>query len=95
VAHTYNPSYSEAEIRRICLWQIVQETLSPKYPPQKGAGGVAQVVQCLPNSSATRTKGKVKSINADFPVVSWLQREVTPVPLTITLPADQVRLVSF
>jgi hypothetical protein len=29
--------------------QIVQETLSEKYPTQKRAGGVAQVVECLPS----------------------------------------------
>jgi hypothetical protein len=27
--------------------QTVGETLSPKYPTQKRAGGVAQVVECL------------------------------------------------
>jgi hypothetical protein len=43
----------EAEIRRIVVQgpprQIVQETLSQKYSTQKKAGGVAQVVECLPN----------------------------------------------
>jgi hypothetical protein len=38
----------EAESRRIAIqsqpWQIVQETLSPKYSTQKRGGGVAQGV---------------------------------------------------
>jgi hypothetical protein len=42
-----------AEIRRIKVQrqsgQIVLKTLSQKYPTQKRAGSVAQVVQCLPN----------------------------------------------
>jgi hypothetical protein len=48
VAHAYNPSYSKAEIKRIAVRsqprQIVHETLSQKYPPQKRADGVAQGV---------------------------------------------------
>jgi hypothetical protein len=40
VAHACNPSYSEAEIRRIKVQslprQIVHKTLSGKYPSQKG-----------------------------------------------------------
>jgi hypothetical protein len=46
VAHTCNLATQEAEIRRIAvqsqLGQIVQETLSQKYPAQNRAGGVAQ-----------------------------------------------------
>jgi hypothetical protein len=41
----------EAVIRKIAVQgqpgQIVHETLSRKYPTQKGSGGVAQVVQYL------------------------------------------------
>jgi hypothetical protein len=41
------------EIRRIAVGgqprQIVLETLSQKYPEQKRAGGVAQMVEHLPN----------------------------------------------
>jgi acyl-CoA synthetase (AMP-forming)/AMP-acid ligase II len=48
VAHTCNPSYSEAEIRRIEVGsqprQIVCETLSRKNLSQNRAGGVAQGV---------------------------------------------------
>jgi hypothetical protein len=43
----------EAEIRRTevqhQIRKILQETLSQKYPTQKSAGGVAQVVKCLPS----------------------------------------------
>jgi hypothetical protein len=58
----------EAQIRRITVQgqstQIVHETLSLKYPTQKSAGGVAQVVECLlckhivlsSNSSITKKK---------------------------------------
>jgi hypothetical protein len=46
VAHAYNPSYSQAEIRRILVQsqhgQIICETLSRKNPLQKRAGRVAQ-----------------------------------------------------
>jgi hypothetical protein len=46
VAHTCNPSYSEAEIRRISAQsqarKIVYETLSQRNPSQKMAGEVAQ-----------------------------------------------------
>jgi hypothetical protein len=46
VAHSCNPT-QEAEIRRITVrsqpGKIVCETLSPKKPSQKTAGGVAQV----------------------------------------------------
>jgi hypothetical protein len=52
---------SEAEIRKIEIQcqpgQIVLETLSQKYPTQKRAGGVAQVVECLPS------KGEALSLN--------------------------------
>jgi hypothetical protein len=45
VAHAYNPSYPEAETRRIAIWsqprQIVLETLSWKHSSQKEAVGVA------------------------------------------------------
>jgi hypothetical protein len=51
VAHTCNSSYREAKIRRIKVQgqpeQIVQETLSRKYPTQKRTGGMAQVVEYL------------------------------------------------
>jgi hypothetical protein len=47
----------EAEIRRITVWgqprQIVCETLSWKYSTQKRAGGVAEVVECLPSKRET------------------------------------------
>jgi hypothetical protein len=43
----------EAEIRRITVQsqpgQIIQETLSQKYPTWKMAGGVPQVVEHLPS----------------------------------------------
>jgi hypothetical protein len=60
----------EAEIRRIAvqsqLQQIVLETLSQKYPTQKRAGRVAQVVESLPskqeapssNPSTTKKQNK-------------------------------------
>jgi hypothetical protein len=48
VAHTCNPGYSEAEIRRIPVQiqpgQIVFETLFQNNPLQKRAGGVTQEV---------------------------------------------------
>jgi 2-C-methyl-D-erythritol 4-phosphate cytidylyltransferase len=47
VAHAYNPTTEEADIRKIEVQsqprQIVQESLSPKYPTHKRAGSVAQV----------------------------------------------------
>jgi hypothetical protein len=46
----------EAEIRRIEVQsqprQIVHETLFQKYPTQKRAGGVVQVIQCLPSQAS-------------------------------------------
>jgi hypothetical protein len=68
MAHTYNPSYSWADIRRTMVQsqprQIVPETLSQKYPSQKGSGVVAQVLEHLPskhealstNPSVTKNK---------------------------------------
>jgi hypothetical protein len=53
MAHACNPSYPGAEIRRITVQsqpqQMVHETLSQKYPSQKRAGGVTQVVEHLPS----------------------------------------------
>jgi hypothetical protein len=47
----------ETEIRKTVVsgkfGQIVQETLSRKYPTQKRAGGVAQVVELLPSQGET------------------------------------------
>jgi hypothetical protein len=49
----------ETEIRRIKVQsqprQIVLETLSRKYPTQKGTGGVAQVIECLSNKCEVLT----------------------------------------
>jgi hypothetical protein len=51
VAHHHNPSCSGEEIRMIMVvWksrQIVQETISQKYPRQNGTGRVDQEVKCL------------------------------------------------
>jgi hypothetical protein len=50
VAHTCNPSYSGGRDQsvgsqlEVSPGQIFHETLSPKYPSQKRAGGVAQGV---------------------------------------------------
>jgi hypothetical protein len=52
--------------------QIIPETLSQKCPTQKWAGGVPQVVECLPskcetlgtNSSAAKIKKKRKEKNS-------------------------------
>jgi hypothetical protein len=48
MAHVHNLDIQEAEIRRMGARsqpkQRVHETLSPKYPSQKRAGGVAQGV---------------------------------------------------
>jgi hypothetical protein len=53
VAHTHNPSYQEAQIRRISVQsqarQIVGKTLSQKCLTQKNADRVAQVVESLPS----------------------------------------------
>jgi hypothetical protein len=47
----------EAEIRRITIGsqprQIVWEILCGKSPSQKRAGGVAEVVECLPSNNET------------------------------------------
>jgi hypothetical protein len=55
VAHAFHPSYLGGEIRRtevqVHLRQIVQETPSPKN--QTRAGGVVQVVECLPSKHET------------------------------------------
>jgi hypothetical protein len=55
VAQACNPSYSGAEIRRILVQsqpgQILAETLSQQNTSQKGAGGVAQVVEHLPSKN--------------------------------------------
>jgi hypothetical protein len=51
VAHVYNPSYSEGRDQEDHSSkpprQIVQETLSRKYPPQNRTGREAQVVEYL------------------------------------------------
>jgi hypothetical protein len=61
----------EAEIRRLMvqsqLGQIACETLSWKYPTQKWAGRVVQVVECLPSnheapSSNLKAKTKTKKL---------------------------------
>jgi hypothetical protein len=69
VAHTCNPSFWEAEIRRVEVegqpGQIVQEIVSRKNPMQVRTGIVAQV-ECLPckrealssNPSTQRKKQK-------------------------------------
>jgi hypothetical protein len=60
VAHACNTSYL-GDRDQEDLWfeasQNNRETLFQKYPTQRGAGGVAQVVECLPN------KYKVLSLN--------------------------------
>jgi hypothetical protein len=48
VAHAYNPSYSGGRDQEDRGSKIICKTLSQKYPTQKRAGGVAQVVECLP-----------------------------------------------
>jgi hypothetical protein len=59
----------EAEIRKIEVqgqpWQIVCETLSQKYPTQKRAGGVAQVLERLPS------KCKTLSLNSSTTKKKW------------------------
>jgi hypothetical protein len=51
MAHTYNPSYGESEIRRVTVvghpGQIVLETLISKITKAKWTGGVAQEVEHL------------------------------------------------
>jgi hypothetical protein len=53
VAHTYNPSYSGGRDQEDHGWKLVHirvwETLSRKYPTQKRAGEVAQVLKHLPS----------------------------------------------
>jgi hypothetical protein len=73
----------EVEIRRIEVWsqpwKIVHKTLSWKYPTQKRAGRVAQVVECLPSqckalsSNPSNTKKGLfwgTHFNTDFKDVS-------------------------
>jgi hypothetical protein len=70
LAYAFTPGYSE-DIRKIIVQSqlklIVLKTLSQKYPTQKRAGRVTQVVEHLPtsgcealssNSSPTTTKQK-------------------------------------
>jgi hypothetical protein len=96
VAHTpFVLATQEAEIRKIMVWgqprQRVHKTLSWKYPPQKRAGGVAQMVQHLPskretlssNPGITRKKKKrqewisnaVQELLPSFPNYFWLSKE--------------------
>jgi hypothetical protein len=55
VAHTYNPSYAAQREGGGGSWfeasprQIIPKTHLKKYPTQIRAGGVTQVVECLPN----------------------------------------------
>jgi hypothetical protein len=49
LAHACNPSYSGGSRFEVSPGQIVRETLSQKYPTQKRAGKVAQVVERLPS----------------------------------------------
>jgi hypothetical protein len=72
VAHPAILATQKAEIRRTKVWsqpkQIVHETLSKKNLDKNRAGGVAQVVECLPgkhealswNASPTKKKKKKK-----------------------------------
>jgi hypothetical protein len=56
------PATQEAEIRRIEVQsqprQIVLETLPQKYPTQKRAGGVAQMVKYLPSKCEAKFKSQ-------------------------------------
>jgi hypothetical protein len=75
VADTYNPSYRTVKIGRTTGQsqprQTVNETLSQKYPTQKRAGKVAQVVEHLPNKreapSSNPTMAKKKNAQAPTP----------------------------
>jgi hypothetical protein len=69
VAHTSNPSYfvgKDQEDHSSRPHWAKSKTLSQKYPTQKWAGRVAQVVQCLPgkcealSSNPNTTKKKKK-----------------------------------
>jgi hypothetical protein len=68
VAHAYNPSYSGGRAQENCgskpSRQIVQETLSQKYPTPKRIGGVAQSVgpEFKPQYPKQNTRGKFNPI---------------------------------
>jgi hypothetical protein len=53
LAHACNPIYlgdkDQDDLSSRTARQIVQETLSQKYPTQKRAAEIAQVVECLPS----------------------------------------------
>jgi hypothetical protein len=74
---------SGAKIKKITvpsqLGQIVWETLSQKYPTQKRAGGVAQVVDLLPSKCKALSsnpsmdkKEKCGSYEVNLPLDAWL-----------------------
>jgi hypothetical protein len=76
VAHTYNPSYSGGRDQEAHgskpAWEIVQELLSRKYPTQKRASRVAQVMERLPSkcktlnsSPCTTQKGEKKKTTTE------------------------------
>jgi hypothetical protein len=69
MAHTYNPSYLGSRDQVDCSWRRVQATKMRTYlkknPMKRRAGGVDQVVECLPSkhealSSKPSTKKKVE-----------------------------------
>jgi aspartyl aminopeptidase len=59
VAHACNPTYSEDRDEedhvQTLKGQIVCKTLSQKYPTQKRAGGVIQIIECLPSKVLSST----------------------------------------
>jgi hypothetical protein len=63
--HVILPTW-EAEMRRISAWgqpiEIAQETLSQKYPTQKRADRVVQVVEWLPSKHETASSNPRTSI---------------------------------
>jgi hypothetical protein len=60
----------EAEIRRTAVQsqpgQILRETLSQKYPTQKRAGGVTQVVKCLPSKHEFKPQYHKKQVQQEY-----------------------------
>jgi hypothetical protein len=70
----------EAEIRRIMVrsqtWQIVCETLSQKYPMQKRAGGVTQVVQYLPTKHEALSSNHSNLILSKFTKTNLLNIKI-------------------
>jgi hypothetical protein len=67
VGHHHNPSCSGVEIRMIIVvWksrQIVQETISHKYPRQNGTGKVDQEVKCLSSKYESQSSKQTNQNN--------------------------------